>query len=785
MRIDVHSIRAKKARLAKAVGSFGYTFSLFAGRIGGIAGVAVLFFDLTGLGLLIIALSLNLWMIAIWYERDLSILTPTGKNLEDRLSKDALALLPTNGSLSARSAWTAYKKHWQQRFLTHRLLVPDDMIIDLLEDTPASLETALQKASTIANNSSGQIDVSDIATATLLSNSAVLQLCQRLKISDKDIMQVHQWLHRAIEKSHTKAPYYGGIGRDWASGFTPKLNEYGVNISQTIQRNGAHFGSLVESSGVHAIRSSLSQNAKLISLVGGPGAGKTSHVYALAQSLLAESKDPQLRHKQLVGLDASPILSNAQRPGDVERIVSMLLYEASRAGNIILFLDNAHLFFEDGRGSFDATRLLQPIAESTKLQIILATTPQIIQKLKTNNPGFVSSLTPVALQEPDEATTQHILEDAALHLEQKNNAFVTYGAIQEAATLSNRYVQDMVQPGRAIKLLERSMAYAEASGIITAASVQRSIEETQGIKLTETTASESRTLLNMEDELHKRMINQTRAVSVVANALRRARAGVTNQNRPMGSFLFLGPTGVGKTELAKALSAVNFGSEQSMVRADMSEFQQASDVERILSDGGGHNSFLLSVRQQPYSVVLLDEIEKAHPNILNLLLQMLDEGQLTDSSGNKVSFRDTIIIATSNAGAQSIRERIEAGQELESFEKEFTDELINSGQFKPELLNRFDEIVLFRPLNEDELLQVVGLMLADVNKTLTSKHIQVGLTDGAKRKIVAAGYDPRLGARPMRRALQRTVEDTVAKLILEKRVNPGDLVTLDENDINS
>jgi ATP-dependent Clp protease ATP-binding subunit ClpA len=248
--------------------------------------------------------------------------------------------------------------------------------------------------------------------------------------------------------------------------------------------------------------------------------------------------------------------------------------------------------------------------------------------------------------------------------------------------------------------------------------------------------------------------------------------------------LFLGPTGVGKTELAKSIAATYFHDEASMVRLDMSEYQQPGDVQRLLSNGQEEtNSLILAVRRQPFTVVLLDEIEKAHPNILNLLLQMLDEGELTDTAGRRASFKDCIIICTSNAGADTIRHRIEQGEELESFEDEFTDQLINNGQFKPELLNRFDEIVLFRPLKPDELAQVVRLMIQGINKTLATQNISVQLTDDAVYKIVEIGNDPRLGARPMRRALQRAVEDGIANRILMGQAQAGDHITLDVGDL--
>jgi ATP-dependent Clp protease ATP-binding subunit ClpC len=346
--------------------------------------------------------------------------------------------------------------------------------------------------------------------------------------------------------------------------------------------------------------------------------------------------------------------------------------------------------------------------------------------------------------------------------------------------LSGRYITEQANPGKSIKILEMAMN-KPINNFITAESVQKVIEGTLGVKVTQAQGAESKLLLNLEDQIHERMINQKRAVSVVSSALRRSRAGVSNPKRPVGSFLFLGPTGVGKTELAKSLAAIYYGGEANMTRLDMSEYQQPEDVKRLLEVG---SSFLTDLRQKPFSVVLLDEIEKAHPNMLNLLLQMLDEGNLTDNQGRTVSFKDTIIIATSNAGADEIRKHIEAGEDLESFEVQFTDQLINSGKFKPELLNRFDEIVLFRPLNEQELAQVVSLLIADVNKTISNQNIDVSLTPEAVALLVKQGYDPRLGARPMRRMVQRKVEDLIAGRILNNQAHAGDHIILDVNDIS-
>jgi ATP-dependent Clp protease ATP-binding subunit ClpA len=291
-------------------------------------------------------------------------------------------------------------------------------------------------------------------------------------------------------------------------------------------------------------------------------------------------------------------------------------------------------------------------------------------------------------------------------------------------------------------------------------------------------AAERQQLLNLEDLIHERMINQTAAVKAVSESLRRARAGVRSENRPIGTFLFLGPTGVGKTELAKTLSSVYFGGEGDMVRIDMNEYVSPDDVARLIADGASDpNSLTAQIQKNPFSVVLLDEIEKAHPNVLSTLLQVLDEGILRDINNREISFRDAILIATSNAGSDRIRQYIDAGESVEQFEEPFKNELIDSHQFTPEFLNRFDEIVVFRPLTKEELLQVVDLMIKGVNKTLSAQKVSINVADDAKVALVDAGYDPRLGARPMRRVVQKTVENIVSQQLLTGELQSG--MTLD------
>ncbi len=784
--IDLKSQRAKNARLGKLIGKTGYRSLLVVGGLIGLAAIAFGALEGMQLALLVASPALLCFLPAIWWKRELSVLPPQGNHLSGLLSVDVLSRLKPSMTLNSQTMWKALSNHWQAIFFTNHLLLGNDLIGTNLGTDRLELERALKIAQEIAvKNESPTIELGFVVAGLLVASEQVKQMLIHFKAQPGDIEAMANWLGRNLDETQFAKQNFGGIGRDWAFGFTPLLNRYGQNISLSITKHGSHFGWLMESAGVRAIETAFDHNTSAVALIGPDGIGKSSSIYALAQKLIeGEKTTRRLAYHQIISVNATDITSAARRPGDLENIMISLTNEASHAGHVILFFDDAQLFFSDRPGSFDAGQILLSIVQSRAVPIIMAFTPGDYQRLRTTNQSLAGLLTPVIMQEQDEAGVMRVLEDHAVSIENRNKVLVAYEALREAYRLSGRYEQDEAYPGKAIKLLQQAVSHTEHE-VLSAKSVQQAIEQTRGIKVGTAVAAEADTLLHLEDKIHERMINQTHAVGVVASALRRARAGVANPRRPIGSFLFLGPTGVGKTELAKAVAATYYGAETNMVRLDMSEYQQPEDVSRLLSNGQHETkSLIMAVRQQPFSVILLDEIEKAHSNVLNLLLQLLDEGQLTDVAGKAVSFKDCIIIVTSNAGAQAIRERVEKGETLESFQAEFTDELIASGQFKPELLNRFDEIVLFGPLKPAELGQIVSLMMNEINQTLSNQNISVELSPAAIEKVVAAGYDPRLGARPMRRVLQRAVEDTLAQKILRGETNPGDHIMLDAPDLS-
>lgn len=789
--IDYRSVRAAEARAGRQISGFT------AGMLPWIAVALVLL----GVGLIIgLAVSLGWVLIGIavipyalqqYYVGHLRQL-PVGKQdtITDKLAGDVLGALPVNPSPADIAA--AAGSSSSGLFIGARLGITASLLTQLASTDPAKTDELLAFADDIRKkNGLHEITGSVLAVAIVRSFKGYESIIAQIHLGDEDLdkgilWQRHLW---DLVDTHTQPRRTGGIARDWSFGYIPLLDRFGQNISEQIGR-GSSLLTVDVSSHVSAINQLIDtfatggrQNAVL---VGQAGAGKTTIIHSFAERLLdASSAIPDtLKFRQVFILDSAALISAAPGRGELENLIMQVLNEAYSAKNIIICLDNAQLFFEEGVGAVDLSNVLQPILEAGNLRVILSMDEQRYLQIGQRNPGLINALNRVNVAPANQDETLVVMQEQLISTEVRRKVTYMYQALTEAYRLSERYVHELAMPGRAVKLLESAASYHE-SGFVTMNSVQQAIEKTLDVKISVASDSADRErLLNMEDLIHKRMVNQTRAVSVVSDALRRARAGVRNQNRPIGTFLFLGPTGVGKTELSKALADVYFGGEAKMIRVDLNEYVRPEDVTRLIADGADDPSSLTAqVMKQPFSVVLLDEIEKAAPEVLATLLQLLDEGILRDVRNREVSFRDAIVIATSNAGADRIREYIERGYDVAQFEQQFVDELINTNQFRPEFLNRFDEIVVFRPFKKEELIQVLDLILAGVNKTLEPQKVSVSVDDEAKQLLVDKGYDPRLGARPMRRVVQKAVENTVAKQMLAGQVNPGDTIHISDEHV--
>lgn len=753
---DYNSTRAKEARLGYKIKNPLIQVLLWLILVGGIVGFgAVMFLLHNSFSWVFLIFTIFALMILIWQKKRL-LNVPRGKteDLNDVLKSDVLALMPKNPT-PKKIAEFLYKTRGGY-FMALRFGLVQELLLQVAEylgedPTPVFKKAIEIQKATDSKNIGGAI----LTTAILECFPNCEYVLKQMKLELKDLYEGIRWydtLAKVGEELRTKHRN-GGIARDLAFGYIPVLERFGQNIS--VGMTGTLTTQLyqpVQHETLNKMMEMLGgKGRKNVALIGAEGSGKTTMVNAFAERLMsAETKVPtDLKFRQVFVLDAARIVSAANGRGEIEGLMQQIMGEAYAAKNIIICLDKAELFFEDGTGSVDISSMLLPILEGGRLPVILTMDEKWYLKIADKNSTLANALNKIMVAESNYEDTMKVLEDQVPYLEYKYRVLYTYKSLMEAYRLGKRYVYDLVMPGQALNLLENAARFANEHKFVTEESIGKCIEKTSGVQVTVANDMDSREkLLNLEGLIHERMIDQEEAVSAVANALRRAGAGVRNENRPIGTFLFMGPTGVGKTELAKSLAAVYFGDESKMVRLDMNEYVTADDVSRLIADGASDpNGLAAQVMKKPFSVVLLDEIEKAHDLVLTTLLQLLDEGILRDAKNREVSFKDTIVICTTNAKDLS--------------------------EFKPEFVNRFDEICQFHVLSTDDLLKVVGLIIESVNKTLAPQKISVSIDEDAKKLLVERGYDPKMGARPMRRIVQKTVENIVAKMVLSGAIDSG------------
>ncbi len=596
-------------------------------------------------------------------------------------------------------------------------------------------------------------------------------------------------------------------------------------------------------------------------LIGEPGVGKTAIAEGLAQRIANQDVPETMQDKQVIQLDMGLLVAGTRFRGDFEERLTKVLSEVRESGNIILVIDEIHTLVGAGSldGGLDASNMLKPALARGELQCIGATTLDEYRQHFERDAALERRFQPVKVGEPTAKETLEILYGLRGRYEQHHRLTISDEALDAAVKLANRYITDRYLPDKAIDLIDEAgsrvrLRHAKksvkgelrrdlrqvAKDINAAVQVQdfekaselrdREIDLQQqiqaesqaveappqimpvvdqediahivaswtGVPVTRLTESESAMLLHLEDTLHERLIGQHEAVSAVARSIRRARTGLGNPERPIASFIFSGPTGVGKTELTKAVAAAVFGSEDAMIRLDMSEFMERHTVSKLIGSPPGFVGYdeggqlTEAVRRRPYTVLLLDEIEKAHPDVFNTLLQLLDDGRLTDAKGRVVSFKNTIVIMTSNIGSRVIEKGgggigfdftdLDASEtQYRRIQEKVNDEL--KQYFRPEFLNRLDEIIVFRQLTKPEVTQIADLLLDQVMNNITDRNITLEVTDAMKERIISEGYDPSYGARPLRRAIARLIEDNLAEALLEGRVHDGDtaIVDLDED----
>lgn len=731
------------------------------------------------------------FVIYLWGEDELIHVPPlkNPKTVDGLLASEILGRMKSQ-NIDLKELGALSTKVASSQFFLVRFSISSNMVVSMAESLRnVTLEQVFEEADNLRKKYlRSEITGAMIMVAIILLHPSKEGILANVHITTDDLIAGFDWYYnidKLIEEAN-KPKKTGGLARDWAFGYIPTLSMFGTNISDVGHQMMISTDFPSRSEIVDKMIDILSSNGtQNVALIGGHGSGKTAIVQSFADRLLdGNNKVPQnLKYHQVYVLDASRLISAASSRSNLETLIRRILIEANRAKNIILCLDNAQVFFEESAGTIDISNSIEQILETGAVRLILTMDEQKFLKISQNKPSLTNSLNRIKVAPTNFDDTMRILEDDIISIEYKRNITYTYQALKRSYDLASRYIYDIVMPGQASKLLKEAANYA-VNQVVSEESIIKTVESTMNVKVgNASSVEEKEKLLHLEELIHQRMINQTKAVSAVANAIRRARSGVRNQNRPIGTFLFLGPTGVGKTELAKALSEIYFNGENNLIRIDLNEYVMAEDVNRLIASGAENpNSLTAQVMKNPFSVILLDEIEKAHPNVLTTLLQLLDEGILRDFNNREISFRDSIVIATSNAMADRIREYIERGYNLDQFEDKFVSELISNGDFKTEFLNRFDEIVIFRPLNQGELRQVIDLILKGVNKTLEPQHLFIEVDDNAKDFLVEKGYDPRLGARPMRRIVQKSVENIIAKKMLANEAAPGSTlrITLEE-----
>ncbi len=520
-------------------------------------------------------------------------------------------------------------------------------------------------------------------------------------------------------------------------------------------------------------------------LIGEPGVGKTAIAEGLAQRVVDGTVAETLKEKEIVALDIGSMVAGSKFRGEFEdRLKAVIREIEAQAGETILFVDELHTLVGAGaaEGAIDASNMLkEPLSRGT-FQMIGATTLDEYRERIEKDSAFERRFQRVLVREPTAEETIAILEGLCEKLTEHHRIEITDEALGAAARLSERYLTDRFLPDKAIDLVDEAASRLRVDGTgeaVTEAQIAALVSQWTGIPVERMLEEERARLTSMEDALHARVIDQDEAVRAVAEAVRHSRAGLSDPRRPIGTFLFLGPTGVGKTELAKTLAAFLFGSDTALLRIDMSEYMERHAVARLIGSPPGYVGYeeggqlTEAVRRRPYQVVLFDEIEKAHAQVMNLLLQLLDEGRLTDGHGRTVDFRHTILIMTSNAGS----EHFQTDASEETIHERVRADLKTT--FRPEFLNRIDETIIFHPLSEGAIERIVDLKVDDLNERLAEQEIALVLTDEAKRVLSKAGYDPHYGARPLARALKRLIENPLAGKIVASEIADGDRVTVD------
>ncbi len=578
-----------------------------------------------------------------------------------------------------------------------------------------------------------------------------------------------------------------GVGTELSYGIAYQLKKFSRDI-----RTSAVFSTLTRDSAfaaekVEKIEGILAQGkASNVLIVGEAGVGKIDLVMEVARRMKSGQSIDSLTGEHIYVLDTNRLFAAHKDKQSLELTLLTMFDEATRAGHIIVVIENLSTFIKEAEAlGVYVPELIDQYLGLQNIHFIATDTPSAYHSHLETLGGFVRRFSEVLIETPDRSATVRVLQKIALQEERKNNSLITYGALVAVAEAADRYIVEGVMPDKAISLLlgVNSKATGNGVSVVTEDLVYEVINERTGMPAGPIGEEERDQLMHLEDNLHRLVIGQQNALNAIAGTMRRARAGIQSSEKPIGSFLFLGPTGVGKTETAKALATVFFGGEHTLRRLDMSEYSGVDAVERLVGTSEHAGVLPSLMREHPYSVVLLDEFEKAAQPVHDIFLQVLDEGKFTDGRGQVINARNCIIIATSNAGSKLILETVQNRKELDHLNDEIIQKIIRDGIYRPELINRFDSTIIFEPLNRGEQFQVAGMMLKGLYERVKDQGYELQVSDELLQILVERGYHPEFGARPMQRVIQDVIEEAVASKIIAGAIQKGGTINLTSADV--
>lgn len=600
-------------------------------------------------------------------------------------------------------------------------------------------------------------------------------------LKKEDLIAGAKWWDKKMAEESialTAPPYYSsGLGRNLLFGYTPLLRQYASDMGEHTDFSHHLIG---RGETVSRMERALT-GGKSIILIGEPGVGKKTVVYEFALRAARGELGRELSYRRVMELDYNFVFSGTTDKNRKKQELSNIFEEASAAGNIILVLRDLHRLTDQRLEGIDLTDILETHLERGKLKIVSIATAEDYEKYLARNARLRKFFDTVEVKEPTREEAYEILLEATDAWERKKNIVVTVPSLSRILLGSEQYITDTPFPEKALELLDAVIFLEEQRGTdktITVDDVNSALSEKTGISFANLGKDESARLANLEEIIHERLVNQEEAVNLIAKILRSKSLGVVNSKRPIGSFLFLGPTGVGKTETAKVLAKVYFGSTDAIIRFDMAEYTGREGLERLIGSVEKNlpGSLTTAIKNNPASLLLLDEIEKAPPEIFNLFLAMLDEGTITDAFDKKVNCKNLFVIATSNAGAEYIRQLV--GQKETNLQEKVVEYILKDGKFSPEFINRFDGVVVYEPLTEEHLVKVARLQLSEVIDNLDKKNISLSFAEEAIEKLARDGYEPEFGARPMRRLIELSIGDLLAKSILAGDIKAGDKISV-------